>query len=388
MRRPEAAERRAATDRGRRRAVLAVVIGAAAALLAALPALADTPIQAKEAQSQQVIAEVQQLNARLGKATEAYDGANYRLGQIRAKLVENRHEMDVARANLRVARRRLGGLVRALYESGGQDSTLEVILGSRTLNDVLNRLETANRVSSQDAQVLRQVEAFHLAVVGRGQQLARQRAAQKRVVAARAAARVRIQQGLLDQRRLLASIHGEIVTLRQEQASYEAQLAARARARLAAERFQEQQSLRSIVVGATAESPGGRYQASAAVVPPSPVGSRVSSIALSYLGAPYVWGAAGPTTFDCSGLITYVYAQVGISLPHFAAAQWNYGVYVPRDQLEPGDLVFFASLDHVGIYVGNGDYIQAPQPGDVVTITPLNQNWSAANYYGAKRIIP
>jgi peptidoglycan DL-endopeptidase CwlO len=382
------AERRAPADPGRRRAALAVVIGAAALLVATLPALADPRIRAKEAQAQRVVAEVQQLNARLARATEAYDGANYRLSQIRAQLVVNRHELDVARANLRVARRRLGGMVRALYESGGQDSTLEVILGSRTLDDVLNRLETASRVSSLDEQVLRQVIARRLAVARRGRKLARARAAQKRVVAQRSAAKARIQQDLLKQRSLLASIHGQIVTLRQEQAAYEAQLAARARARLAAERFQEQQRLRAVVVGVTAQNPAGGSRPSASVVPPSPIGTRVVTGALRLLGAPYVWGAAGPTSFDCSGLVKYVFARVGISLPHFAAAQWSRGVYVPRDELEPGDIVFFAELDHVGIYIGNGDYIQAPDSGDVVKITPLNASWSAANYFGARRIIP
>jgi len=121
-------------------------------------------------------------------------------------------------------------------------------------------------------------------------------------------------------------------------------------------------------------------------VPPSQIGSRVVAIAERYLGLPYVWGAAGPDAFDCSGLVTYVFAQVGISLPHFAAAQWNYGVYVSEDQLEPGDLVFFENLGHVGIYIGGGYYIEAPHPGDVVQITPLSEPWSSANYFGAKRI--
>jgi cell wall-associated NlpC family hydrolase len=83
----------------------------------------------------------------------------------------------------------------------------------------------------------------------------------------------------------------------------------------------------------------------------------------------------------------YVFAQVGISLPHYAAAQWNYGVYVSQDQLQPGDLVFFANLNHVGIYIGNDNYIQAPQTGDVVKITSLSDPWSQAAYFGARRII-
>jgi cell wall-associated NlpC family hydrolase len=94
--------------------------------------------------------------------------------------------------------------------------------------------------------------------------------------------------------------------------------------------------------------------------------------ALTKLGDPYVWGAAGPTTFDCSGLTMWAYAQVGINLPHFTGSQWNAGTHVSRDQLQPGDLVFFYSdLHHMGMYIGNGMMVHAPHTGDVVRIAPM-----------------
>jgi cell wall-associated NlpC family hydrolase len=95
-------------------------------------------------------------------------------------------------------------------------------------------------------------------------------------------------------------------------------------------------------------------------------------LAMGKLGRPYVWGAAGPNSFDCSGLIMWAYRQVGISLPHYTGAQWNAGTHVSRGQLQPGDLVFFYSdLHHVGMYVGNGKMLHAPQTGDVVKIVPM-----------------
>jgi len=94
--------------------------------------------------------------------------------------------------------------------------------------------------------------------------------------------------------------------------------------------------------------------------------------ALTKLGDPYVWGADGPTTFDCSGLTMWAYGQVGINLPHFTGSQWNAGTHVSREQLEPGDLVFFYSdLHHVGMYIGNGMMVHAPHTGDVVRIAPM-----------------
>jgi cell wall-associated NlpC family hydrolase len=95
-------------------------------------------------------------------------------------------------------------------------------------------------------------------------------------------------------------------------------------------------------------------------------------LAMSKLGRPYVWGAAGPTTFDCSGLTMWAYKQVGINLPHYTGSQWNAGTHVSLSQLQPGDLVFFYSdLHHMGMYIGGGMMIHAPQTGDVVKISPM-----------------
>jgi cell wall-associated NlpC family hydrolase len=93
------------------------------------------------------------------------------------------------------------------------------------------------------------------------------------------------------------------------------------------------------------------------------------------LGKPYVWGAAGPDSFDCSGLTMYVYAQAGIALPHYTGAQWNSGRHVPLSSVRPGDLIFyFHDLSHVAIYIGGGEVIHAPHTGDVVRIAPMNMD--------------
>jgi peptidoglycan DL-endopeptidase CwlO len=100
--------------------------------------------------------------------------------------------------------------------------------------------------------------------------------------------------------------------------------------------------------------------------------------ALTRQGAPYVWGATGPRTFDCSGLVQWAYRQIGIAMPRVAAAQQQVGVPVTPDQAQPGDLVFFGDpAYHVGIYVGGGQFLEAPQSGDVVKVAPLRGNVSA-----------
>jgi cell wall-associated NlpC family hydrolase len=122
----------------------------------------------------------------------------------------------------------------------------------------------------------------------------------------------------------------------------------------------------------------------AVVAPPSRFGGVVG-IAMRYLGTPYRWGGASPGGFDCSGFTMYVFAQVGVSLPHYTGSQWGMGTPVSRDQLEPGDLVFFNGLGHVGIYVGGGSFIHAPHTGDVVKISSMT-GWYASTYMGARRL--
>ncbi len=114
------------------------------------------------------------------------------------------------------------------------------------------------------------------------------------------------------------------------------------------------------------------------------IGAQALRWALSRRGDPYVWGGAGPSDFDCSGLVMWAYAQVGISLPHFTGDQWNMGVHVGRSQLQPGDLVFFyADIGHVGLYIGNGLMVDAPDFGEDVQVQPVM--WNV--YVGAVRIV-
>jgi hypothetical protein len=122
--------------------------------------------------------------------------------------------------------------------------------------------------------------------------------------------------------------------------------------------------------------------------PPEPdrSGSHVVEIALKYVGTLYRWGGASPGGFDCSGFVRYVYSRVGVSLPHNAAKQYRYGRPVPRDELQPGDLVFFDGLRHNGIYVGNGKFIHSRQTGKRVSVARLDDDWYDTHWVGARRL--
>jgi cell wall-associated NlpC family hydrolase len=115
----------------------------------------------------------------------------------------------------------------------------------------------------------------------------------------------------------------------------------------------------------------------------SGIGGKALAIAESKMGKPYSWGAAGPSAFDCSGLVLWAFKQLGVSLPHSSSAQSTMGKAVSRGDLQPGDLVFFYSpVSHVGIYAGDGKFINAPQTGDVVKY----QTVSSSAFSGARRL--
>ena len=119
------------------------------------------------------------------------------------------------------------------------------------------------------------------------------------------------------------------------------------------------------------------------------LGEKVVEKAKQYIGVPYVYGGSSPKGFDCSGFTSYVYKHFNVSLPHSSASQYTRVTKVSRDNLQPGDLVFFASsaggsrINHVGIYVGNGNFIHAPRPGKSVCYDSLYSSYYSSHYVGA-----
>ena len=365
------------TIRAGQRQAPAFIIALVALLVAAGAATAEpSTIASKEGQARQVLAQISRIDRSLDHAVEAYNRANVRLDVIERDQARNRFELGVARGNLRHAQAALSQRIVAIYKSGQENSTLEVLLGSRSLDDLLSRLDAVNRVSDQDARVMQEVISFRRQVARRERALKRAHAEQARAVRARAAERGRIQRQLSERQALLGSIRSEIVKMRAAERARQAALARQVQARLPQQTAAAESQAAANPIGIAAASPEG-----AAVAPPSRYGGVVG-IAMQYLGTPYVWGGASPSGFDCSGFVMYVYSQVGVSLPHSTYAMWGMGVPVSQDQLQPGDLVFFYGLGHMGIYVGGGQYIHSPHTGDVVKISSIS-----GGYVGARRIL-
>jgi cell wall-associated NlpC family hydrolase len=355
------------------------VASAAGLLLAVGPASGQT-VTSKRAQAEAIMAQVDSLNGNLEQSIESYNYANVELQRIEGELASNAKHLVAARKSLGIAQIRIQERLRDLYVNGEGDSTLEVILGSSSLDDIIARLDAIERVSSQDAQILQTVKRYRKEVETRRANLQNAHADQAQIVTDRAAQKQSIESQIAEQNSLLASVKDEIAKMQVEEAQRQATLAAQARARAQAAQFATQVQQDNVQ----------QVYDQAVVVPtydpnlPAPRYSQVVGIALQYLGIPYVWGGASPSTgFDCSGFVMYVFAQLGVSLPHHAASIYGYGTPVPYEQLAPGDLVFFSGLGHMGIYIGGGQFIHAPHTGDVVKISSMADHGS---YVGARRL--
>ncbi len=378
---------------------LAALAAGTAVLFGGSAANAEPSIQDKRRQAELILAQVQELDADVGAAAERFNGANYELGHLNERLRETRADLKRARTQLGTARGRASERLVQLYVNGSGPSTLEVMLGSQSLRDLLDQLEVAQRILEQDTRIAGDLKGLALRTKKREGQLDTSRAAQSGLVRQLESERNAIAAKLGERRQLLSSVQAEVNRLEAEDRSRQVELRRRAEAELA-----RQRALARAQESRTDEALETQPRASAdpsvdVPAPPEPTpapappadagrGAQVVAIAMRYLGVPYKWGGASPSTgFDCSGFTMYVFAQIGVSLPHYAAAQYGLGQAVTKSELQAGDLVFFRGLGHMGMYIGGGNFIHSPRTGDVVKISSLSDPYRVANWVGARRVL-
>ena len=309
-----------------------------------------------------VKAQLDALDTRLEVATEDRDQAEVRYESVT-------RQVNVTQTRLGKIQRRIGTLqdhldTRAedMYRNGPAQF-LEMLLGAVDFDQFTSTWDILTDMSRSDADAVIQLKVARREANTLRSQLRRQQAQAATQLSIMRERRSRIVGDLAQRKRMLSGIEREIAAIEQAEAAREA-----AAVRAAASR-------RTFIPASFA--PVEHYAS-----PTKSAHGGVVSIAMRYLGYPYSWGAAGPNSFDCSGFTMYVYAQVGISLPHSSRDQFNSGQRVSRSDLQPGDLVFFGSpIHHVGIYVGGGSFIHAPHTGDHVKISPLDR----MDYAGAVR---
>jgi cell wall-associated NlpC family hydrolase len=353
------------------RPLLAIVAVLALALVAAIApgtAGADRLADA-QAEADAVEAELGSINAQVAVAAEAYNAAQAELDQTEAAIAENQRLLAASKQNLKVSRTELSALLVDAYRRGDPD-VIAFLLTADSIDALVDQTRFMQRVTSHAGNVVRDVRRYTREVREREAALEQERIDRQAALDQRAAEEAAVRGLLAEREALLDSLNGEIAGI----------LAAREAARRA-EAQTLAQGAEGVLEGAAAQVGdgvdvggsvgGGDYaDASISAPPSSSVGSAAASMALSQLGVPYLWAGSTPATgFDCSGLILWAYAQVGVSLPRTAAEQFASGVPVPLDALEPGDIVSFRGSGHAGIYIGGGQYVHSPQTGDVVKVS-------------------
>ncbi|MET9348221.1 C40 family peptidase [Streptomyces termitum] len=303
----------------------------------------------------QVEAEIDRLYEEAGAATERYNGAKERAAAARAAYDRLRDEAARRTERLNTARQGLGALAAAQYRSGGLDPTVRLALTSDP-DQYLERAALAEKAGDRQAAVLTSVRRELAALAQLRAESAGRLTALRGHEADLRRQKSTVLAKLSEARTLLARLTAE------ERARYEAAPAATATPRPGG-------------TGARTGGPATRADRSSAAR--GPVAGRAAaaiSFARAQLGKPYVWGATGPSGYDCSGLTQAAWRAAGVSLPRTTYTQINAGRRVSRSELAPGDLVFFYSgISHVGLYIGDGQMIHAPRPGAPIRVAPIDE---------------
>jgi peptidoglycan DL-endopeptidase CwlO len=289
---------------------------------------------------QTLLARARVLSNQINPLDEQYNGLRIQLTQARteAQVAQRTYAEDLAR--LGAGKVTVGQLAAQSYMNGGLNTTLEMLTSSSP-QTVIDRAAIMQQLQQENGDKIGQLAAAVAAA-----QRARQTAQQQGTRAAHLAAAMAVKQKAAQQKISLlnSAVFAKAMAVFNQTGKYP-----------------------------TVNLPTANT-----------IGAQALQYALSRRGDPYVWGAAGPNAFDCSGLVLWAYAQVGISLPHFTGDQWTMGVHVARADLQPGDLVFFyADIGHVGLYIGNGLMVDAPDFGEPVQVQPVM--WDV--YVGAVRIV-
>lgn len=330
-----------------------------------------TPIESKRAEAERAVEQINQMDRQIEVVGTKWQGANYHLQQTKAKLGRTKVSLQLARSSLGSARHALAQRIISVYQEQGNesDSTVAILFQATSIQDMIDRVEARQRISDHDSRVVKQVKGLRDKTAAQAASLAKLQTKQQTYANQISAQWNELKRQQAEKQAYVRSVKREIASLIAEQ-----------KRQAAAEAAQARRTVASYNSAPLSSGVSPEYTAPAA----SSVGAAVVNAAMSRLGAPYVWGAAGPTTFDCSGLVVWSFAQAGIPLPHYSYSQMSGGSAVSFSDLQPGDLVFFYGGSHVGIYVGGGQFVHAPHSGDVVRVASLGSHGSltTARRYG------
>jgi len=308
---------------------------------------------------------IEKLDTDIGKTYEQVDNTKTKIDETGVQITQTIKDIQVAQDNIKVEEDLFNKRMRIMYMNG-VDSYVEILLNSKGIEDLISRVENVKKIVEYDNKIIAELTTKKSEVENK---------------------KVALETEKTNLLALKIENENKLTALNAKKVQQNVLIAkAKTQNQLASGKFNDGQA----TVNATMKQIQ-QIQDNAPKYSPSRGSASISSNAIvayasNFLGTPYAWGANGPNTFDCSGFTKYVYAHFGVTLSRTTFSQINEGSYVPRENLQAGDLIFFGTSSnphHVGIYVGNNSYIHAPSTGDVVKISALTRS----DYLTARRVM-
>jgi peptidoglycan hydrolase CwlO-like protein len=312
-------------------------------------------------QRQELQVKVEKLDNQISQVMAEVNKNKSSIETITKSIEKNKKNLADAEESINVQQQLFNERARAMYING-VDSYLGVILNSNSLNDFVSRVDTVKRVMSYDKGVINDLKAKKDELAEEKEKLNTENNKLMALKSENEEKLSKLNSDKSTQKKLIADLDKKEQSLEAASVNTETN-------KSVALASQNVQKIKQTV------SRGGTASATS---------SAVVAYASQFMGVPYLWGGTTPSGFDCSGFVQYVYAHFGVSLPRVSQSQQGVGTAVSRQNLQPGDLVFFGSpAYHVGIYVGNGSYINAPKTGDVVKISSVDRS----DFSGGRRVL-
>lgn len=341
---------------------------------------------------------IEMLDFDIEELMRSIDSTKKKIEQVQNDIKAAEEEIKKTEEEMQIEKDLFNSRMRAMYING-VDGYLNIILESKGFSDFLSRMEDVRRIAEADQKIIAELKAKKEEVDKKKKTLDDKNASLQAMKAENEQKLAKLQKSKDEQAKLIAE-------LKTQEKQYSDEI--KASQNRIKEVTDQLDRIRSNPVPTVSSSSGGSGSAAgnsskggssttgtnasrggSGISYDSTFGNNVVVLAYKFEGTPYVYGGSSPSGFDCSGFVQYVYKRLGVSLPRTAASQANVGASVSYNNLQPGDLVFFKRggrpVHHVGIYVGNGCYIHAPQTGDVVKVSDLTRR-VGRDYYGARRI--
>lgn len=398
--------------------ILSVVIAGALTLTSIMPVFA-TPneeviknqqkYEEINAKIDDIQGKIYSLNEQIGPLVEKIDNNKKEMESIKEEIDNTNKEIEASKVEIDEKEEVLGKRLRELYKSGGQGSYLTLLFSAESFSDLISKIDSARRLVSIDKKIVKELlgkkekldekidslesKSNEIAKINEETNKVLLEFEDKKKEQEKFIAEAQEEQKKFDEEFLSVSerslVEYQLEILESSTNISELQNAVSQLKNIKDNQLKSPTVIEEVnnsIERGTAKIEELQAQAMVVISPNrgqgSASGNAIVSYAYNFIGTPYVYGATGPSSFDCSGFTSYVYRNAaGIDITRTTHTQIGVGTPVSYSELQPGDLVFTYNVEHVGIYVGGGKYIHAPQPGDSVKVSPIT------SFYGARRIL-